>query len=63
MADQQFEPTGDARVDALINDPAYQEAVALLLKQRVDEVREHHAALLAEAGHAEAAAFLRDLDT
>lgn len=59
---EQHEPTGDASIDALINDPAYQEAVAVLVDRRVGEIREHYAELLAEAGHAEAAEFLRNLD-
>lgn len=60
---EQLEPTGDARVDALINDPAYQEAVAVLVGRRVREIRAHDAELLEAAGHLEAATFLRNLDT
>jgi hypothetical protein len=61
MADQP-RSTGDASIDAIINDPAYQDAVAVLVDRRVGEIRAHYAELLTDAGHTEAAAFLRDLD-
>lgn len=60
MADQ---PEDDATIDAVINDPAYQEAVAVLVDRRVREIRVHDAGLLNAAGHTEAAAFLLGLDT
>ena len=62
MADLE-QPASNASIETLVNDPAFQEAVAVLVDRRAGEIRAHHADLLESAGYLEAAAFLRNLDT
>lgn len=56
------EPARDTSTDELINDPAFQEAVAALVDRRAGEIRAHDAELLEAAGHVEAAEFLRNVN-
>jgi hypothetical protein len=56
------EPTQGTSIDDLVNDPAFEEAVATLVDRRAGEIRAHYADLLTAAGHTEAAECLRNLD-
>lgn len=57
------EPTGDASIDELVNDPVFTDVVAALVDRRAGEIRAHHAEQLEAAGYTDAATFLRNLDT
>jgi hypothetical protein len=61
MADQHV-PASNPAIDELLDDPAFQEAVAVLVDRRAGEIRAHYAELLTAAGHTEAAEYLRNID-